>query len=243
MSLTPRPYQRFVAVGPSRAGWNMLRTSLGEHPAIVCHDEPFRDKYPKPYAYNTEAAVVVDEHLFTPFQEEIQAVGFKVQVNQPSFNLWWRSVWDLVRADREIKILHVRRRNLLARLLSEINAERTMTWVVPKGMAPPKPTPLVLTREQCLHNFHLVTRQQDLLAEFFGDHAVMDVIYEDVCADFQGKMNAIQEFLGVAPTTLRPWSRKIAQRPLPESIANYAGLNRSLQGSPWSSFFEEQSTT
>ncbi|QDU61700.1 hypothetical protein Pan216_25620 [Planctomycetes bacterium Pan216] len=237
--MTTTPYQRFVVVGHSRTGWHLLRTALKSHPNVVCHHEPFHDRNPQTFPHDTDARIVLDEHLFTPFPAEMQAVGFKIQYEQPVYNPWWQSVWRLLRADTGIKLIHLKRTNLLARLLSEVNALRTNRWLAEKGTRIPLLPPVTLDKRQCLESFQFVERQIGLVDEYFEKHESMDVVYEEMNADVPGTLAKVQEYLGVRIVPITPVTQKIERRLLSEAIANYAELKRAFQGTKWASFFEE----
>ncbi|QDU60468.1 hypothetical protein Pan216_13090 [Planctomycetes bacterium Pan216] len=237
--MTPRSYQRFVVVGHSRTGWHLLRTALREHPNVACHHEPFHDRNPQAFPHSTPADIVLAEHLFTHYPGNIHAVGFKIQYEQPVYNPWWQSIWRLLRADTEIKLIHLKRTNLLARLLSECNALRTNRWFVEAGTRPPIPPPVTLDPQRCRESFEWTKRQEKLVEEFFKDHEMMEIDFEDLVADVPDTLGRVQEYLGVPVVSIAPGTQRIEKRPLAEAIVNYKELKRAFQDSEWATFFED----
>lgn len=66
---------------------------------------------------------------------------------------------------------------------------------------------------------------------------VLDVSYEELCANPDGVFELVQVFLGVDPRRLTPGTIKVG-RPLVESIRNFDEVCRWLAGTRYAAFLE-----
>lgn len=74
-----KQYTKFVIVSTPRSGTHLLRTLLGSHPCIEMHGEAFNrfGQHLLPYSVqDTTAEHILNRHLFRPYFEYVQAVGF-----------------------------------------------------------------------------------------------------------------------------------------------------------------------
>nr|WED68931.1 hypothetical protein PJ912_01055 [Pectobacterium colocasium] len=72
-------YQKFAIVSTPRAGTHLLRTLLGSHPNIEMHGEAFNrfGQHLLPYSVkDTTMETILHRHLFRPYFEYVEAVGF-----------------------------------------------------------------------------------------------------------------------------------------------------------------------
>jgi hypothetical protein len=134
--------RQFVIVAEARSGTTMLGSAIGRHPQVVMHGEIFGAGHFPLNFYG------IDEDLPWPTPLEIHlkklrdrdpvqfldqlvfadtarhAVGFKFKFQE--FELW-PGVQEYIRR-REIPIIYIRRRNLLERYISDMEALHTGTF-------------------------------------------------------------------------------------------------------------------
>jgi LPS sulfotransferase NodH len=251
-----RDYRRFIILGRGRSGSNFLATSLASHPAIVTFGELFNNlsypdgginwSYPG-YANADQAASrlrlaeplrFIDEKVFAPMPSAVRAVGFKLfyfHAREPE----WAPVWEHLR-ETKVAAVHLRRRNLLASLVSAEVAKRTKQWsTLTAGPRPTKVAPIDLDPGECRTYFEKTEAHRRNFSGLFPDR--IDLDYEDLVADYEGTTNRVQDFLGVPRAKLSSELRKQASTPLDRRIANYEMLAQHFRGSPWEALFEDPS--
>lgn len=243
-------YTKFIILGRSRTGSNLLRGLLNAHSRIVTLGEIFRNpeaiewgmtNYPQSRSvvalYQTNPARFVETQVFRKQPQHIQAFGFKLfYYHAPAGPR--HAVWAYLQNRPDLKVIHIKRQNMLRTHLSRARAERSDTWVNLSGQREEE-TPLTLDYTACLNDFvQTQTWEQDYQA-FFQQRPHLDVIYESLAANHQAEMDRLQTFLGVERELVRPQTHPQAQRPLSESIANYADLKARFQQTPWAEFFED----
>jgi LPS sulfotransferase NodH len=246
-------YRKFVIVGTARTGSTLLINLLRGHSQVRVFGELFRSPEAigwdvKPFAtlqsfdvvslYRADPVAFLENHVFRRWPRPCGAVGFKLfyyHARTPEHSV----VWDYLAADPEIRVLHLRRRNLLAQYYSLRLAHQTNSWTkaaVPKG----DPAPMRLGPQECQDHFGWVRALEEECAAFFGRHDVYDIWYEDLVAEQEQTMTGIQEFLGLARYVAKPTIARQRTTPLRLAIANYDDLSKALHETPWSVFFDEE---
>lgn len=134
-------YVRFIVLGGGRSGSSVLVQALDSSPCIACFGEVFnwllpsirfdvegydnfsardrelRERDPVRFLY---------ERIFAQHSEEIRAVGFKLHYG----HVWgFTGLLERLMEDTGIRVLHLRRRNLLRMLVSWRMAEKTGIWL------------------------------------------------------------------------------------------------------------------
>lgn len=133
-------YTRFVIVSGPRTGSHMLAQALNSSRDIVCFREVFNylldfvqfevegydNSSARDLALREEAPLrFLDERIFCRHPEEVRAVGFKYHYAQ----VWgYRGLRERLVVDTEIRVVHLRRRNLLRMLVSREIAAETGVW-------------------------------------------------------------------------------------------------------------------
>ncbi len=141
----PTQYVRFLILSDARTGSNMLVQALNSSPYITCFREPFNrpagfidfnvDGYDRDSAEDRElrdrdCAAFLRERIFCRHPAQVRAVGFKVAY---SHFFGFQDLEHLLAADSEIRVLHLRRRNLLRSLVSLKIANATGAWLDDRG--------------------------------------------------------------------------------------------------------------
>lgn len=243
-------YTKFIILGTARTGSNYLRGLLNSHMQIVAFGELFRDydaigwdfaHLPRSRAsqwlFQNDPVQFLETRVFGNFPKHIAAVGFKLFYYH-AHSSTWEPVWTYLRDHKEIKVIHIKRKNFLKAYLSKKRAMVSKEWVRQQTNGTASHEPIVLSYEECLDEF---TKTQDWERKhdaFFEKHEKLEVFYEDLARDYVREMKGIQEFLGVEYKAVEPRTAKQSSRPLSASIANYLELKQKFEGSPWQTFFE-----
>lgn len=245
-----RDYVRFVLLGRSRTGSNFVRGLLNSHPQIIAYGEVFKtnervewglDEYPGTAGelemLQRDPTAFLEQALFRGYPNEIAAVGFKLFYYHAREN-GLEALWPYLEAHNEIRVLHVKRRNMLRTHLSRARAVQTDRWANVSGEREAE-QPITLDFNACLDDFTQTSQWEADYDRFFSAHPKYDVIYEDLLADFNQQATRIQDFLGVKRMKLEPDTYKQSQKPLSQAIANYQELKEKFAGTRWEKFFDE----
>ena len=243
-------YTRFIILGRSRVGSNLLRGLLNSHSQIVAYGEVFRDGNSMDWDHTgyyasdgmrelvqNDAVRFLKKNLFGRYPKSIRTVGFKLfyyharKANQSA-------VWSYLQQDRELKIIHLKRKHLLQTHVSRKRAAMTDRWVNTSG-EPDEDVSIRLDYQECLDDFVQTRAWEAENDSFFAGHSVLEVQYEKLAGDYRGEAKIIQEFLGVNPEPVRPKTFQQARQPLSRTIENYAELKERFGGTAWAEFFAD----
>jgi LPS sulfotransferase NodH len=243
-------YVRFVVLGRSRSGSNLLRGLLNAHPQVVALGELFQGERRLEWgvpglptgartvdAWRHDPVRFLETAVFGPAPAGVRAVGFKIFYYHARGGAW-QPVWDYLVRDRAIHVIHIKRANVLRTYLSRQLAAVTNRWVDASGDGRAA-GPIALSFEGCLEEFTRTRAWEQQHDRLFRDHPTLDILYERLAADHGAEMRRVQAFLGLDPRPVRPTTRRQARLPLAVAIANYAELKARFAGSPWEGFFEE----
>ena len=247
-------YEKFIVLGLSRSGSNLLRDLLSAHSQVITFGELFRnddslawdcpvnDKFKSKSRkllslIQNDPDKLMDTQVFGKTAKYVKAVGFKLfYYHAKGENL--KPIWPYLERRQDIKILHLKRKNILKRYVSLEKAKNTNVWRDSTGKKAKNVT-LTIDYEDCLKSFEEVRGWENEYAHFFRNHQCIDVIYEDLAANSRPEMKRIQEFLNLRLEDVRPSIYKQSKRTLSESISNYYELKERFHGTPWAEFFED----
>ena len=134
-------YTRFIILGDARSGSTLAQQALNSHPNIVCFREIFAFK-PGYIDYDVDgwdghsaadyelrqrdARAFLRERIFCAHADPIKAVGFKFHY----VHFWFsEDTLPALTEDRELRVVHLQRRNMLRSLVSLRIAEQTGQWL------------------------------------------------------------------------------------------------------------------
>jgi LPS sulfotransferase NodH len=243
-------YTKFIILGRSRSGSNFLRGLLNSHSRVIAFGEIFQnDKaiswglsgYPESEQllamFRTHPIHFLERELFGTFPKRIEAVGFKIFYYHAQ-NALWQPVWEYLAAQSQLKIIHIKRDNLLKLHLSRKKAILTERWVNLTGEKEPE-TPIILDYAECLADFTQTRAWEEQYDDLFANHAKLELCYEALAQDYQSEMQRVHQFLGVEPEVLIPETHRQSTIPLSRAIMNYAELKAKFSATTWHSFFED----
>ena len=173
---------------------------------------------------------------------EPTAVGFKLLYHQAQDSDDERAVWKYLIAEKDIRVIHLIREDLLAGLVSLKTAEQTNEWARPKNASPESrricPESLSLSPEECEQYFEHILERRSWLRQCFSDDRRMELGYEtDLCADFQQTMNKIYEFIEVPGKDAEQALEKQAVLTPAARIGNYQELEDYFRHTKYAGLF------
>lgn len=246
-------YVRFVVVGRSRTGSNLLRSLLNAHSQVETYGEIFRSPDRAAMDWDhighlrqsdrmhhlllEDPVEFIETRVYSRYPAEIAAVGFKIFYYHAQEGAW-RMVWPYLQQQSGLHVIHMKRRNMLSTHLSRKRAEITDVWVNTSGQRE-QPIAVTLDYDQCLADFER-TRAWEVAADaMFAGHPKIELFYEDLAQDNDRAMQHVQAFLGLNYQPVAPTIFKQSQQTLAQAIANYDELKDRFAGSPWAAFFED----
>jgi LPS sulfotransferase NodH len=247
----------FIVFGAERTGTTVIGNSLATHPEILYYGELFhtallrrseeasRKTLGHGIVKNLTAGIPVckDEDDGFQYLQSIlercavrRVTGFKMLYHHAHSGNVARA-WQYIAHNSHIKLIHVRRRNLLESLLSRERAEVSGIWHSPQ---PVVTTPLTLAPAQCLAYFIRYEEMFENFQPLLDSHPVLEVWYDELLADFSGLINRILLFLGVdAVSDCYPLIKKIASRPIEADVTNYRQLRLLFSHTPYARYFRD----
>jgi LPS sulfotransferase NodH len=248
--LGSRAYVPFVVLGRSRVGSNLLRGLLNAHPRVVAFGEIFQQAGSMDWdhtgyfrsramaaALDRDPAGFLDRRVFGAYPRAIQAAGFKLFYYHARDHRR-AGVWARLEQRQEVRIIHLKRENILQTHLSRKRAAQTDRWVNTSGQAETAAV-LDLDYDECLSDFVQTRTWEEQADRAFAAHRTLDVSYEQLAAGYQGEAKRIQAFLDLEPRAVAASTFQQARQPLHETIRNYADLKARFSGTPWEGFFTE----
>lgn len=233
-----KQYTKFAIVSTPRSGTHLLRTLLGSHPCIEMHGEAFNrfGQHLLPYSQETTARNILERHLFRPYFEYVEAVGF---VLFRDLDTEWAgaNIWEVLVGLQGLKIILLDRRNRLERLVSLKKSLRDQIWYVGRDDKRHRqeirltipPGELVEFIDQDLAN-------RAKFLDCFSHHDILPVEYEDLLEN-PGPVHAqLLEFLQVSAARLVPGTGKKETSSIASTIENMDPLKSELQGTPYARY-------
>lgn len=243
-------YVKFIILSRSRTGSVYLRSLLNSHSQINVFGELFqkhneinwnftniyRSKRER-LIFQKDPVLFLEKEIFRKHPRYIMAVGFKIFYYHAQ-NDNWGSVWNYLQNQRDLKIIHLKRGNILKTHLSKVRADRSGKWVNLTGEKE-EFEPLTLSFGECRDDFIRTRKWENGYDTIFENHHKLDTYYEDLCDDSKNELHRIQEFLNVDEEDLQSNTYRQNTQPLSQTIANYLELKEQFKGTPWSEFFDE----
>jgi LPS sulfotransferase NodH len=247
-------YTKFLIIAQPRTGSTFLQLLLSSHRNIKVYGEIFHqvDKVRERLLklshlpmlnLNDDPIKYLENNVYRKYPEDIKAVGFRLFYYHAR-NIEWKNLREYLRSSN-VKVIHLKRENLLDRYLSHQLADRYKEWVTYKKKPCTSLEPLTLNIKDCIKDFHRTIRFQGETDDFFNDNPKYEIIYEDIVDNLVRVSKRLLNFLGVDFKELSAKSIKQQTKKRFEIIANYEDLNKKLiQGvsegwakKEWLSFF------
>ena len=236
--------QKFIILSSPRSGTHMLRSSLLNHPDIVVHHELFNiyQGFFHPYPLDTHALTILNDYAFL-CPQNMRAVGLPIHEDEPSDKKapHWLDAWQILKEMSDLKIIHLSRRNLLKRKISEEMAAILRQWTLYPHNQPRKGVVRIksIIPQMLEKHFQTMNERYDHYHEFFSSQEKIQVVYEDLCNNYESVMRDIQSFLDVTQASLSTSTQKRPSYSLREIITNYDELKSYFSDTKWAEFFDE----
>jgi LPS sulfotransferase NodH len=242
-----------VIFSRGRTGSNFLVSLLASHPQICQHGEIVGESYLQHEFIRDEinriGVVPYLEHARRRLlAERVVAVKFLYYQLETEYAQRWHvpelpALLPVLQAKKELRIVHLKRRNHLATLISWKLARQTQRWRQPGASRPPDaaskddhPT-INLSYDECQHEFEQTERWQTFYDNAFAAHPFVEIYYEDLVAHREREMARVLDLVGLESRELRSPLRKQNTHDLADIIENYGELRQRFAGTPYAAFF------
>ena len=224
-----KDYEKFIILTKARSGSNLLVSFLNSHPNVYCEGEVFWKLEGRPYEQILEKSLGKQPWY-------VKAKGFKIFYFHP-LDAEECGVWNDLEAMKDVKVIHLQRKNILKSLISMKIALQSDEWMSTHNNKNKPPRKAVHIPETQLRD--LLEKTDDRIEkgnELFKDHQMINVFYEDFVSDTEEYFR-ILDFLGVK----RIAPRTVLERQNPESmyqlVENYAELKSAFADTKWAHMF------
>lgn len=247
--MTQNTYSPFVILSAPRTGSTLLAERCDSHPLVTCYGELLNpdvvdwSHHDRPHSgwirrYRDQDRIRFLNALVWHRQpKDVHAVGFKLLYHQ--FLPHRATLVPYLLKQRRLRVILLRRQNLLANLVSAKVALCTGQYNVRDVQARPDLPQVTLKPDQCEDWFKRIRLNETMLGALFREVPCLDITYEDLVRDVDASDARICEFLGVDARRLRQDTIKLDRFPLSERIENYDTLKRHFAATRWAEFFSD----
>jgi LPS sulfotransferase NodH len=180
--------ERFAIVAHARTGSNYLLDGLKTSPAIRMYHEIFA-------AHNRNLGKDYEKVLSTVFQHESRStrmVGFKV-----FYNHLLEQEWSKLVTLKDLKVIHLTRRNRLRTVISLEIAFKTGQWTKSGRSSSLQEKRIRLEPPKLLRRLEQIEQGETATRLRFRDRRILEVVYEDMVRSPEEAFAAVGAFLGV----------------------------------------------
>jgi LPS sulfotransferase NodH len=252
------PSTKLVIFSRGRTGSHLLVSLLASHPKVRQHAEIFGEYYLKfdfiRNEINKMGAVSYFDHTTRRiFTEQVVAVKFLYYQLEPEYAHRWNvpdmpSLLPVLKERKDLRIVHLKRRNRLATLISWKLAHQTRRWKHPghdrssKGHSAEPKTTVNLSYDECEQEFAQTERWQQSYDAAFAGHPFVDMYYEDLVMDRRAEMARVLQLLDLEDCELQTPLRKQNTRTIEDTLENFPELRQRFADTPYADFFATTAT-
>jgi LPS sulfotransferase NodH len=219
---------KFIILSRSRSGSNLLVSLLDSHPNIYVRGEVFHNLRGRNYKK-------ILKSFFYKMPNHFQACGFKIFYYHP-LDTDCNALWEELVKNKDIKVIHLYRKNLLKTVISRKIAIETDIWSsektklaqIPKFEFPPK-----LIEEEIKKSINWRNKYNKL----FNNHHIIELSYEDMIKSLNDDLFFLQEFLGLSKMKLYSHLEKQQKKSLSQVLSNYTEIEEYFSTTKWKKYF------
>jgi hypothetical protein len=244
-------YQKFIIPSSHRFGSTLLMSLLDSHPKIICYSEIFNigpPKFDKKYiSFENDRFLArlrdiyplkfLNKCVFCSYNNKFNSIGFKIFYNQlleDKFQELKKYLSNL----NNLKIIHLKRKNLLKAFFSLKLAEKTGNWTIEESRHR-KPKKIYIDYENFLNYLKSTEKLENRCLKLFKKNNILKISYEELIKNRKKILSKIQNFLGISHEKLKTNLIKQNPFPLSKSVSNYKQLKQKFKRTKYGKFFEE----
>lgn len=227
-------YKKFVIISQSRTGSTLLMALLNNHENIICDGELFKN-------LNGNSCKHIWNRFFSKKPKKIEQVGFKLFYYHPLKGD--QSVWDFIKNDKSITIIHLVRKNWMRVLVSQKVGLKTKLWtenIYKPHLVSIEEKKVEISIDECEEAFKKASLNEEKTREHFASHPFVEVTYEDLSEDSDSVIRKITNVLNVNYQKVKANNKKQNTEPLEELVINFSELQDHFRDTKWAYLFSEQ---
>lgn len=218
---------KFMISCTARSGSSMLSTLLNSHPRVLCHGEILAAPHESagPYHELRSQGADVDDWLREYRQERPEAflydvcfnpagrqsVGFKFKLEE-SLTGSYKSFRELLAADRDIKIIHLQRKNILDKYVSLQMTKQSGVFSIRSSSQRPELRPFTIDIPDFIAYVRKDRQRYETAFEMFRDHPCLHLTYEELCESRPAALTKVQDFLELPQADLATMMVKVIKK-------------------------------
>jgi len=224
-------YQPFLVLTRSRTGSTLLTYSLDSHPAICCRGELLNHLRGRQYKTVLQSA-------YGKHPGKTKAAGFKMFYYHPS-DADGDPIWETIAAIKNLKIIHLRRENILRTLVSRKIAEADKNYQFQQeAQRSTEAKAVTFDPKELEKEFESTDAMEKEGIARFSNHEVLEITYEEMIDDRDGVFARVQRFLGVNERNLSTSLKKQNPELVSDLISNFSELQEHFKNTKWERFFK-----
>jgi LPS sulfotransferase NodH len=211
----------------------LLISFLNSHPSIRADGEVLNKLNGRHY---TE----ILEKVFSRQPYYIAARGFKIFYYHP-IDIESAELWHDLREAVDLRVIHLKRRNILRTMISRKIALSQEVWRIPsvRGQHPAGKMAVSFTPTELEQGFMETKRWEEEGDEAFQGHPMVSIDYEDLVDSTDATFRKITDLLDVRFVPPKTNLRKQNPERLRDLVTNYDELKSAFAASKWHVFFDE----
>lgn len=220
-----KDYKKFVVICHSRTGSSLLLSLLDSHRDIVAYQERFGH-------IRKKDSEIIYKQTFPP-KSMSKWIGFKLIYYHPNDSEDKR-IWEWIKNDKEIKIIHQQRENLLRVFISFAIANKSQTWRIDEDYQRTAIDKRVTVDLEKLFAFiRKVENYIDNTNDMFKDHQMLEVKYKELTFDRDKTLNKVLDFLNLPSMKLKSPLLKQNPEEIKSLVVNYEEIHSALINTPY----------
>ncbi len=228
-----KKYQKFVVITRSRTGSNLFMSLLSSHPNINAHGEVFSK-------IHNQSCQEIWKNTFVNKHKWIKYVGFKIFYYHP-LDSNDKDVWEYLKQDNSIKIIHLKRKNMLRAHISDLIAKKTNKWTKDDLQNTSiENRKIDVDIDECLNMFNKVKQWEEETYKRFQNHPYIELTYEELTSDLEHKMSEIFNFLKIKNKNVYSKLKKQNPERAEELVLNFKDLKNALIKNNYSHLLENE---
>jgi LPS sulfotransferase NodH len=181
------------------------------------------------------------DSTFSNHPKFVKSVGFKIFYYHPN-DEHNSELWETLINMENLRVIHLKRRNILRTLISRKIAEIQDQWAKTNKEIQSRnkvPKQVSISVEDLNKGFNQTRRWENDGAHKFADHPIIDVYYEDLVENKDAELRKIWEFLDVSTFEAKTPLKKQNPESLSELLTNFDEISTYFLDTEWHPFFVE----
>lgn len=244
-SLFLPPVRKFVILSSGRSGSNLLATLMKSHPDVFQHGEilgefQLESPFVRRRINRSGVNAYLDRRLSRLTAERLTGVkilygNLEARYGQVRGIPGNETLLAHMLADPSIRLVHLRRRDKLALLISMRLAGELQNWTSGSYGDKTVEMPVDWVRDR----FEWLEAWETRIAREAPRDRLLQMTYEDLTTDTPGEMARLFDFLDLEPAEVKSRMSKQNTRSKAEVVENFAELRTAFAGTLYEGLFED----